>query len=261
MKNLIMALLCGVMGLAAGTAESEGGGRDIAIKWHASDEGFHDSIAQATMTLKDRHDNQAVREMLIKTLEVQGLDQGDKSLVIFQSPKDVQGTALLSHAHVLQPDDQWLFLPALGRIKRISSANRSGAFVGSEFAYEDIAGMEVDKYAYQLLRQEKCGDRQCAVVEQVPKYERSGYSRLVVWYDLSDYQPRKIDYYDRKEALLKTLLFEAYRRHQQRFWRAHRLVMTNHQTGKSTLLEYSSIEFQTGLDADDFERNALLRLR
>jgi len=260
MKNLLAPLMFS-MAITAVAAPADLDGRKVALAWHTSDEGFHDSTAQLSMTLEDRRGNQAVREMQIKTLEVPGVEDGDKSLVVFESPPDVRGTALLSHAHILEPDDQWLYLPALGRIKRISSANRSGAFVGSEFAYEDIAGMELDKYSYRLRGQEACGDRQCAVVEQVPQYERSGYTRLVVWYDLTDYQPRKIDFYDRKNTLLKTLTFEDYRHHQGRFWRAHRLDMVNHQTGKRTLLEYKSIEFQTGLDASDFDRNALQHLR
>lgn len=246
---------------AADPSQEDQRARDVALKWDASDKGFHDSKANISMILEDARGNRAVREMVIYTLESPGLDEGDKSLVIFESPRDVQGTALLTHAHILDSDDQWLYLPALGRIKRISSANKSGPFVGSEFAYEDIAGMEVNKYAHRWLREEPCNNRQCAVLEQIPKYAGTGYSKLIAWYELEDHQLRKIDYYDRRNALMKTLMFQDYRHHHDKFWRAHELRMVNHQTGKKTMLRYDSIEFQTGLEERDFDRSALRRLR
>ncbi len=76
-------------------------------------------------------------------------DDGDKSLFVFDEPRDVQGTAFLIHAHREDADDQWLYLPALKRVKRISSANRSGSFMGSEFAYEDMTAQEVEKFTYR----------------------------------------------------------------------------------------------------------------
>ena len=87
------------------------------------------------------------------------------------------GTALLSHTKILAADDQWLFLPALQLVKRISSANKSGPFVGSEFAYEDLASQELDKYDYRFLGEQPCGDLTCYVVERVPAYENSGYTK------------------------------------------------------------------------------------
>ncbi len=263
MKFIILPVL-GLVLIVSPTADGAPGdqrARNIVLNWDASDRGFHDSRAEISMILEDAGGNRAVREMVLYTLESPALDEGDESLVIFESPRDVQGTALLTHAHILESDDQWLYLPALGRIKRISSANKSGPFVGSEFAYEDIAGMEVNKYNHRWLRQETCGERQCAVLDQRPRYERSGYTRLIAWYDLEYYQPRRIDYYDRKNALLKTLTFHGYRQHQGKFWRAHELRMSNHQTGKKTTLRYESIGFQTGLDESDFERSALRHLR
>ncbi|MBD3647755.1 MAG: outer membrane lipoprotein-sorting protein, partial [Pseudomonadales bacterium] len=233
MRTVIFLML---LSIAGSLMAAENRARDVALKWNASDQGFHDSMANLQMILVDRQGNRAIREMVIRTLESPELDEGDKSLVIFESPDDIKGTALLSHAHILEPDDQWLYLPALGRIKRISSANKSGSFVGSEFAYEDIAGMEVNKYEYAWLRREPCDDRECAVLEQTPRYERSGYTRLVAWYDLVDYQLRKIDYYDRKNVLLKTLTFSDYRPHDDRYGLAHALALVHPQTVTETAL-------------------------
>jgi hypothetical protein len=111
------------------------------------------------MLLADRHGERSRRDLRIRVLETPG--DGDKLLFIFDSPPDVRGTLMLTHSHGSRPDDQWLYLPAFGRVKRIASANKPGPFMGSEFAYEDLASQEVDKYGYRWLREEPCGPRQC----------------------------------------------------------------------------------------------------
>ncbi len=236
-------------------------GEAVAEEWDARDRGFGDSRAAIKMILENRHGQTSVRQMRMRTLEVPDPEVGDKSLVIFDHPADVDGTAFLSHAKILDPDDQWLYLPALRRVKRISSNNKSGPFVGSEFAYEDFSAQELGKYAYRFLREEACGALTCAVLEQTPLYEDSGYTKMVAWYDLEAYRQQRIDYYDRKGDLLKTLTFSDYRQHLDRYWRAHELHMVNHQTGKKTTLVYDSFEFRTGLDDRAMSKNSLKRVR
>ena len=236
-------------------------GQKIAAEWDRRDQGFGDSQSTMKMVLVNRHGDTSSRRMKQKILEVPGHDMGDKSLTIFESPRDIKGTAFLSFAKILDPDDQWLYLPALKRVKRISSKNKSGPFVGSEFAYEDLSAQELKKYTYKWLRDEACGDLQCFVVEQSPTYKNSGYTRTVVWYDKTEYRQRKIDYFDRKGAALKTLTFSDSQQYLGKYWRAHDLHMVNHQTGKQTRLTLSDIRFQTGLRERDFNKNNLKRAR
>jgi len=167
---------------------------------------------------------------------------------------------LLSHAQILEPDDQWLFLPALKRVKRISSANKSGPFVGSEFAFEDFTALELNKYDYTWLREEALDGVQNDVVERTPRYENSGYSRQVSWVDQDVYQVRKVEFYDRRGDLLKTLVLTDYREYDG-VWRAQRMEMVNHQTGKSTDLIYGDYEFNVGVTDADFVKGRLTRLR
>jgi hypothetical protein len=236
-------------------------GAAIAREADRRDLGFGDSKAVLTMILENRKGQTSERRMRIDTLEAPDQNDGDKSLVVFETPRDVKGTALLSHAHILDSDDQWLYLPALKRVKRISSANKSGPFVGSEFAYEDITAQELKKYSYTWLRDEPCGELQCFVVERRPLYERSGYTRLLTWYDQAEYRMQRVDYYDRKDALLKTLSFADYRQYLGKYWRAHGLYMENHQTGKKTRLLYDAFEFGAGLTDRDFDKSVLKRVR
>ncbi len=217
------------------------------------------------MVLCNKHGQKSERLFRYHALEM--VDQGtktdgDKVLIIFDNPKDVKGTALLTYSHLQRDDDQWLYLPALKRVKRISAHNKSGSFVGSEFAYEDIATQEIDKYSYQWTGAQTYNDKPCFVVERHPVDKRnSGYIRQVVWYDQAEYRIQKIDYYDRKNALLKSLEFDNYNQYREQHWRPDRMLMVNHQNGKSTLLEWSKYQFRSGLKEQDFSKNSLKRAR
>jgi len=243
--------------LLAETPEAEG--LRIATEHDRQDTGFGDSAATMQMILRNKQGDESVREVRVRTLEVEG--DGDKSMSIFDAPADVKGTAFLTFSHINEPDDQWLYLPALKRVKRIASKNKSGPFMGSEFAYEDISSDEVEKYTYRYLRDEVLDGIDCYVVERDPVDEYSGYTRQVVWFDKDEYRPQKIDYYDRKNDLLKTLTFHEYRQYLGRYWRGMRYEMVNHQTGKSTTLIWKEYSFRNGLTDRDFDQNTLKRAR
>ncbi len=243
----------------ASTGEKEG--FDIAARSDRSDTGFGDSVVELKMVLRNATGKETTRELSLRTLEKPNEQVGDKSLIVFSNPPDIGGTALLSYAKIVKADDQWLYLPALKRVKRISSANKSGPFVGSEFAFEDFTSQELNKYNYKYLRSEACGELTCDVVERYPRYKNSGYSKQIGWVDQTDYQVRKIEFYDRRGDLLKTLTLNQYRQYDNRYWRPHQLNMVNHQTQKSTDLIYSEFHFNTGLSKRDFNRAVLKRVR
>lgn len=234
-------------------------GYEIAARSDRSDRGFANSHVELKMILRNAAGRESVRTMKLDTLEIPDENTGDKTLIVFDSPRDIDGTALLSHAKILDPDNQWLFLPALKRTKRISSVNKSGPFVGSEFAFEDFTSLELNKFDYRYLRSEPCGDMQCDVLERYPRYEYSGYSKQVTWVDQQVFQVRKVEFYDRRGDLLKTLDLRDYREYAGGVWRAHHLAMHNHQTGKSTALVYEEYEFGIGLKPRDFAKTALRR--
>lgn len=243
--------------VSAQTAEEKG--LEIAVEADKRDSGFADVSSSLTMTLKNANGDTSIRKMRSKTLEVQG--DGDKGLTIFDKPADVKGTAFLSFTHILEADDQWLYLPALKRVKRISSKNKSGPFMGSEFAFEDLASREVEKYKYLYLKDEAIDNEDAFVFEARPNYKYSGYTRSVVWMSKTTYQPLKIDYYDRKNALLKTMVVTGYQQYLGKYWRPDTMNMVNHQTKKETLLEFSDYKFQAGLRDRDFSKASLKRAK
>ncbi|MGE0408026.1 MAG: outer membrane lipoprotein-sorting protein [Amphiplicatus sp.] len=241
-------------------SEAQKKGYEISARSDASDRGFGDSRVEATMILRNAAGQSTERALSFQTLEKENDDVGDKSLVVFKSPRDVEGTALLSHANILTPDDQWLYLPALKRVKRISSANKSGPFVGSEFAFEDFTATELKKYAYEWLREETVDGVVMDVVSRTPLYENSGYTKQIAWVDQDVFQVRKVEFYDRKAALLKTLWLEDYREYDG-VWRSHKFRMVNHQSGKETDLVYGDFAFKTGFGPSDFTPAVLERIR
>ncbi len=234
-------------------------GLAIAQKVKERDLGWGDSQTTLKMILRNAAGQESTRKIRTKTLEVQ--NDGDKGLNIFDHPRDVKGTAFLSFSHPIGADDQWLYLPALKRVKRIASRNKSGPFMGSEFAYEDLASFEVEKYTYKFLREEPCAAGTCFVIEQYPVDKYSGYTRLVNWIDQDEYRSWKTEFYDRRNSLLKTLTVADFKQYLDKYWRATAMNMVNHQTKKTTDLVWDEYQFRTGLTDADFNKNTLKRAK
>ena len=166
---------------------------------------------------------------------------------------------MLSHTHINEDDDQWLYLPALTRVKRISSSNKSGSFMGSEVAFEDFSAGDYRKYKWKYIGEEVYEGDLCYVLESHPIYENSGYTRRV---GLTDelLRARKIDFYDRKGELLKTVFFEDYNLYGDKIWMADSMKVENHQNKNATIFQWQNRKLNVGLDKKDFEKSSLMRL-
>ena len=241
------------------SATAEEIGLKIAKDARSRERGFGNFTAQQVMILRNKQGQESKRRVRVKVLEV--AEDGDKSLFVFDEPRDVKGTAFLIHAHRESADDQWLYLPALKRVKRISSSNQSGSFMGSEFAYEDMSPQEVEKFTYRYLRDEPCGELTCTVTERTPTDKKSGYRRQLIWQDRDTLRTWKVEYYDRKDAHLKTLMLDDYDQYLDQYWRAAKMTMVNHLSGKSTVLNWVDYQFRTDLDDKDFTKTGLRRVR
>ena len=261
-KTFIPVSLAAVM-LFAGTVQAETPEeKGYAIFKEAEDrgDGYVDNEADMLMILKNKQEATSEREMSVKSLEGTG-DQGDMSLMVFLTPRDQKGTALLTHQHDGRDDDQWLYLPALKRVKKIASNKKSGPFMGSEFSFEDIGGQSLDDYTYKYIKDESYEGQDCFVVESYPKDKNSGYTKVVTWVDKEHYRTLKAEFYDRKNSHLKTMTSSGFKLYQDKFWRPDELNMVNLQTGRSTVLKQSNIKFKIGLSESDFNKNSLKRAR
>jgi len=245
--------------LSAIAQTDSGRGLEIARTMKERNRGFGNTTAEMRMVLRDASGKETLRKLRTKTLEAK--DDGDKVLAVFDAPADVKGTVFLGHTHRDRADDQWLYLPALKRVKRIAPANKTSPFMGSEFSYEDLASSEVEKFTYAYRGEDTLDGEPSFVIERRPVDPDSGYSRQVVWVDQVRYVELKIEFYDRRGAKLKTLTAREHRQYLGRYWRAQEARMENHQSGKSTLVRWSDIRFRQGLGEQDFLPARMARTR
>ena len=260
------AVVVGLVGLVGPAAAQAPGarvdprerGREIAAEADRRDRGFGDYRARMEMRLVDRRGEEALRELEMRVLEL--ADGEERSIIRFESPRDIRGTALLTHSYPDRENEQWLYLPALRRTKRISASGRSSPFMGSQFAYEDLVRTDLDEFDYRFVGAEVLGDRSTYVVDRYPRYEGTGYSRQRVWFDTTAYRVHRVDYWDLRERELKTLTFEGYELYLGEYWEPREATMVNHRTGDTTRLRWEEYRFRTGLTERDFTRAALERL-
>ena len=224
------------------------------------DRGYVDVIVDMRMVLRTQKGRETNRTLRIQQLEV--LEDGDKAIVVFDSPSSIRGTALLSHGHLRGDDDQWLFLPALKRVKKIASRNKSRTFVGSEFSFEDLAPPDLTKFTYEFINEEDCGSHRCYVVDRFPIDKFSGYVRQRVWLEQEHLTIQQIEYTNRQAQLAKRLVLGGYEQFEGRFWRPGFMRMDNLITGRSTDLHWQNYKFGNDLTDDrHFSVNALRRAR
>lgn len=244
--------------LQAQTPEEKG--LSISKKAELSDNGWGNYSNTLTMTLKNKNGQSTVRHTHGINLEVEG--DGDKSLTVFDTPKDVKGTASMTYTHKVGDDDQWLYLPSLKRIKRISSSNKSGPFMGSEFAFEDLSSQEVEKYKHKYIGLVKLSGVVCYKLERYPVAKTSGYKKVIVYLNKANYRPEKIIFHDRKDSKLKTLRYLNYKQYAGKYWRAGQMVMVNHQNGKETTLDFKGYKFNDPtITEESFSQNSLKRAK
>ena len=217
-------------------------------------DGFGSSIAQTEMLLINASGQQSVRQMEMKTLEG---ENGDKTISTFLTPADVKGTKTLTHEHLGRDDDQWLYLPALKRVKRIASSNKSGSFMGSEFSYEDIGNTNYLKFTYSGEAEEvDLNGVPCYKGSRIPNDKNSGYTKQVSWIAKDTMLIQKMEYYDRKSELLKTAIFSDYKQIDG-VWRVGKIKMSNHQNDKVTVLTWKEDKVQVGLTDKEFNKRIL----
>ena len=263
LTGLLLALILPVTGATqAAHPQSPAQARGLQIFTEADNRqsGYVDMEVALKMILRTAKGTETERQLRIRQMEMPA--DGDRVLVEFESPADIRGTALLSHAHKTADDDQWLFLPALQRVKKIALRNRNGAFLGSEFTFEDLAVPELEKYSYLYLRDDHLEGLPVFIVQRTARSEYSGYSREVFWLDQAHLRVQQVDYFDDQDRQIKRLRVSNYTLHDERFWKAGYMLMENLLNGRSTELHWQDYRFGTGLLAErDFSVNALRRVR
>ncbi|MDR1654500.1 MAG: outer membrane lipoprotein-sorting protein [Treponema sp.] len=133
--------------------------------------------------------------------------KGDRAVIVFQQPASVKGTRFLTMENQGAADDQWIYLPSLNKVRRISSSEGSGSFMGTDLSYDDVGSSNRDAGldTHTLLREEDFNGRPCYVIESKPKDASYQYSRMLLWIDRDSKLNWKIECYDKKNTLVKVL--------------------------------------------------------
>ncbi len=219
-----------------------------------------DSTSKITMKLINEKGQERVRK--IAYFEKRDKDDNRNTLVKFQFPADVKGTGLLTLEHKGSEDDQWLYLPALRKTRRISASDKGDSFMGSDFTYEDMEQEDLDEFEYKLLGTEDINGEPCYRIEGIAvsesKKKETSYSRREIWVRKGDFVLLKINYYDKKGNFLKTLTVADIKVINGKP-RAHKIVMENLQRRHKTELIYEEIKLDQGISDNLFTERQLAR--
>jgi len=220
--------------------------------------------SEATMVLiNDKGQRRERKTTTFSVLQPNGIDS--KLLVRFSKPADIQGTAFLQVEHIDADDDQWIYLPALGKSRRLVANNKKDSFVGSDFSYGDLSRPKVDLFEHRLLGTQSLDGQDCYTIESVPKSDTLksdlGYSRKITWLRQDNFLETKVEYYDLSNRLLKTQLVGNHKLLEpatQRWVALHR-EMANQQTGHRTVLNFDTVESGIAIADDLFTTRYLER--
>jgi outer membrane lipoprotein-sorting protein len=212
---------------------------------------------EATLTMKLVGKSGSVRERSLVWSTLKDKNGLSSSYLLFTAPADIKGTAFLSIENASGNDDQWLFLPALKRSRRIASNEKSQSFMGSDFTYDDLGEQEIDQSDYKLLRTEDQGAAKLHVIETAyknpQKIKESGYSKRIIWIDATTYMLVKTEFYGTDGKLKKVLECSGFKQFgDKKLWRPQVYIMKNLEKGTETHLRFANYKINQGIDASRF---------
>ncbi|MCF6171121.1 MAG: outer membrane lipoprotein-sorting protein [Bacteroidales bacterium] len=255
MKTVLVALLA-VSGFTNQVLAQQLTGREIIDKVYNLPSG-DDQTSDLTMTLINKSGKERIRKIKQFTKD---LGDVEKSIMFFQSPADVKNTSFMSWTYDddSKSDDQWIYLPTLKKIKRISSDSKSDYFMGSDFTYDDLGDRKLDDDTHKLIGEETIDGVDYYVVESIPKDEEYMYSKTKTWIRKDNFIGLKKEFYDEDEELLKILKIKKF----EDF--SGILVITNSemenvQKSHRTTMELKNVEINTGIPASKFSERMMMR--
>ncbi len=257
-KKMILAGLS--LALLTSSTYADAPAKEIAQKVHDRDDG-KSLVQDMTMTLIDKNGKKRVRS--IKTF---GKDFGkdEYRIMFFKTPADVKDTSFLTYDYEdpSKDDDQWLYLPALKKVKRIPTSDKSSSFMGSDFSYYDMTDRDVDDFTYKILKHVKVRGKDTTMVESTPKtqdvIDESGYTKTI------GLVREDIDMIVRSIGFLKNgkkKYFDVTKMHKQDgIWVIDEMIMTTKKgktTVHKTILNFDNIQVNPELKDDLFTTRRL----
>jgi outer membrane lipoprotein-sorting protein len=215
-----------------------------------------DQTSTLTMTLINKSGQTRIRKIKQFTKDMGNVE---KSIMFFLSPADVKNTSFMNWTYDSdKDDDQWIYLPALKKVKRISSDSKSDYFMGSDFTYDDLGDRKLDADEHKLLREETVDGHDCYVVESISKDEDYMYSKTITWIRKENFVGLKKEFYDEDGELLKTLSIKEVEEISG-FWVITHSVMENVQKNHKTTIQLTDVKINTGVPASKFSERMMMR--
>jgi outer membrane lipoprotein-sorting protein len=216
-----------------------------------------DMTSDLTMTLTNSSGDSRVRKIIQFTRDFENVE---KKIMFFVSPADVKNTSFMnwSYEELGKDDDQWIYLPALKKTKRISSDSKSDYFMGSDFTYDDLGDRQPNQDIHKIIREEKLNGEVCYVIESTPKDTDYMYSKTITWIIKDKWIGLKKEFYDEDEELLKILSVEKYENINGFLIITH-TVMNNEQNDHKTIMELKNVKINSGIDDGKFTERIMTR--
>ncbi len=256
MKTLKLVLVTAIVALMGLSANAQLTGRQIVEKAYNLPSG-DDQTSVLTMTLINKSGQTRIRK-----IQQYSKDFGDveKSIMFFLSPADVKNTSFMnwSYDDENKDDDQWIYLPALKKVKRISSDSKSDYFMGSDFTYDDLGDRKLDADVHKLIKEETIDGHPCYVVESVSKDEDYMYSKTKTWIRKDNFVGMKKEFYDEDGELLKILTIKKVEKISG-FWIITQSEMKNIQKNHKTIIKLTNVKINTGVPASKFTERMMMR--
>jgi len=262
--GVLIAVLC-VLCVAswAGWAAAESSARallDQTRQLSQTTRKWSDRTQHLNLTIVDRHGGERHRELTIRFRKYP--EDRSRTIVFFESPPEVKGVGFLQWADPHATDEQWLYLPELKRVRKISSGAKRESFVGTDFSYDDLAIIsqitdwsDADAHTV-LLRDEAVNGQPCHVIEFTPTGKELTYGKLLVWLRADDLTIVKYELYG-KDGQLEKILGLGDIRLVGAIPTAFHWEMQNVQGGSRTVVDFTEVRYDSGLDDGTFTQRTL----
>lgn len=254
-RRLARALAGAFCLLLTAPVMADAAGEQLALRVYDRPNG-KDSTSVVNMILTERGHSPRNRQMITYRLDKKGGEVA--TLIRFTEPADIEGTGLLTLDKADGDSDQWIYLPAMERVRRISSSRKGGSFVNSDYYYEDLRDRKVDQDEHRIIGRENIGGLECDVLESVPTSSgNSVYSKRISWIDPATLMPLRIDFYERR-ADTPSKRWELLRRGRvQGYWTVLDSAMTDLGSGHQTRLRVEWMRYDRRLPSSLFTSRAL----
>jgi len=207
-------------------------------------------------------DNSKEKRVVRKWIKKDKAKDLSRSLIVFDQPADVRGTALLNKQRTQTEEDQWIYIPALHKLQRIAQGSKKNYFMGTDFTYEDLSADKLDNYHYKILKEEKLknGD-ECYVIEAKPTdsyYPKTSYGKKIVWINKDKFYTEKIDFYNKDMKLIKVQTAYNFKNVKGTMYRPLFVAMNNLAEQHKTLVKVNDVKVDMPMSDKYFSTRYLL---